>query len=330
MLFRSKFVWEQGVAEADKLQGTPVVSLKDFGDKDNSKDKYGRTVPKKLKKDDPRVKFHKDPKQQGVAEATNPEDVICVDVPLFIRLMEYAREDASTDMDLHRVTERLTELSANGTTVNMDSYDKIVGIENEIKEEEMNSPLEQGRKNIISILKAAEQGQDAEIVIGVVQQDAGPGHDLAGSHPAVDRLRGGDGIAFVVEQRKVGRVVRLLKARLKGAPFLLGKGSDRAGGQRTLAEREASSLGEVLAAEERLLWDRREVGIAEKAGSVGEGELHRLGDPVQAALVTGAPLAEATPFGFEQTEHLGQEDPARAGRRHHGDLVVQEIGRAHV
>ena len=60
---------EQGVAEADKLQGTPVVSLKDFGDKDNTKDKYGRTVPKKLKKDDPRVKFHKEPKQQGVAEA---------------------------------------------------------------------------------------------------------------------------------------------------------------------------------------------------------------------------------------------------------------------
>ena len=77
MLFRSpEDYWsddetdEQGVAEgSDKLQGTPVVSLSDFGDKDNKKDKYGRTVPKKLKKDDPRVKFHKEPKQQGVAEA---------------------------------------------------------------------------------------------------------------------------------------------------------------------------------------------------------------------------------------------------------------------
>jgi ribosomal protein L21E len=61
---------EQGVAEgSDKLQGTPVVSLKDLGDKDTKKDRYGRTVPKKLKKDDPRVKFHKDEKQ-GVAEET--------------------------------------------------------------------------------------------------------------------------------------------------------------------------------------------------------------------------------------------------------------------
>jgi GNAT superfamily N-acetyltransferase len=59
---------EEGVAEgSDKLQGTPVVSLSDLTDKDYKKNKYGQTVPKKLKKDDPRVKFHKDEKQ-GVAE----------------------------------------------------------------------------------------------------------------------------------------------------------------------------------------------------------------------------------------------------------------------
>ena len=32
---------------------------------------------------------------------SNPTDIISVDVPLFIRLLEYAREDAKTDMDLH-------------------------------------------------------------------------------------------------------------------------------------------------------------------------------------------------------------------------------------
>ena len=67
---------KEGVAEgSDKLQGTPVVSLKDLDDKDTKKDKYGRTVPKKLQKDDPRVKFHKDEKQ-GVAEAGMPSSVI--------------------------------------------------------------------------------------------------------------------------------------------------------------------------------------------------------------------------------------------------------------
>jgi hypothetical protein len=58
----------QGVAEADQLPGTPVVSLSDFDDKDNKKNRYGQTVPKKLKKDDPRVKFHKEPEQKEVDE----------------------------------------------------------------------------------------------------------------------------------------------------------------------------------------------------------------------------------------------------------------------
>lgn len=61
---------EQGVTEgSDKLQGTPVVSLKDLDSKDTKKNRYGQTVPKKLKKDDSRVKFHKDEKQ-GVAAST--------------------------------------------------------------------------------------------------------------------------------------------------------------------------------------------------------------------------------------------------------------------
>jgi hypothetical protein len=71
------------VAEgSDKLPGTPVVSLSDFDDKDSKKDKYGRTVPKKLKKDDPRVKFHKD-QRQGVAEGSDKNVVKSIKVGNF-------------------------------------------------------------------------------------------------------------------------------------------------------------------------------------------------------------------------------------------------------
>ena len=72
----------------------------------------------------------------SVAEdtATNPKDRICVDVPLFIRLMEYAREDAKSDMDLHSMTERLTAMSANGETLGMDSYNAAVGTETPVEE----------------------------------------------------------------------------------------------------------------------------------------------------------------------------------------------------
>jgi hypothetical protein len=57
----------------------------------------------------------------------NPQDTIKVDVPLFIRLLEYAREDAKTDMDLHSVAENIIRLSETGRTLSMGDYDAIVG-----------------------------------------------------------------------------------------------------------------------------------------------------------------------------------------------------------
>jgi hypothetical protein len=56
----------------------------------------------------------------------NPADKITLDVPLFIRLLEYAREDAKTDMDLHKITENAVALSETGKTLTMDQYDSII------------------------------------------------------------------------------------------------------------------------------------------------------------------------------------------------------------
>jgi hypothetical protein len=56
----------------------------------------------------------------------NPADKITVDVPLFIRLLEYARENAKTDMDLHNVAENAIALSETGRTLTMAQYDEIV------------------------------------------------------------------------------------------------------------------------------------------------------------------------------------------------------------
>ena len=62
----------------------------------------------------------------GLEENTNPTDTISLDVPLFIRMLEYAREDAKTDMDLHNVTENALKLSTTGKTLTMADYNKIV------------------------------------------------------------------------------------------------------------------------------------------------------------------------------------------------------------
>lgn len=58
--------------------------------------------------------------------AADPTDTITTDVPLLIRLLEYAREDAKTDMDLHNVTENLIKYSKLHDVLTMDQYDQIV------------------------------------------------------------------------------------------------------------------------------------------------------------------------------------------------------------
>jgi hypothetical protein len=76
---------------------------------------------------------------------SNPTDKITVDVPLFIRLLEYAREDAKTDMDLHKVTQNILALSEEGNTLTMDQYDEIV--KNEAKE------LQERLKKLANIIR---------------------------------------------------------------------------------------------------------------------------------------------------------------------------------
>jgi len=61
----------------------------------------------------------------GLEENVNPTDSISLDVPLFIRMLEYAREDAKTDMDLHDVTDNALKLSTTGKTLTMADYNKI-------------------------------------------------------------------------------------------------------------------------------------------------------------------------------------------------------------
>jgi hypothetical protein len=62
--------------------------------------------------------------------SSDPTDTVTVDIPLMIRLFEYAREDAKTDMDLHNVAEKLIELSKNNSVLSMQHYDTIVSSKN--------------------------------------------------------------------------------------------------------------------------------------------------------------------------------------------------------
>ena len=62
-------------------------------------------------------------------------DTISMDVPLFLRMLEYAREDAQEDVDLHDVTQRATELSKMKPFLSMEDYNEIVAATQEINED---------------------------------------------------------------------------------------------------------------------------------------------------------------------------------------------------
>ncbi len=72
-------------------------------------------------------------------EQENQIDVITVDVPLFIRLLEFAREDSTDDAQLHEVATKLVELCQDGDIMTMEQYDEIVGSEEQVDTSNMNA-----------------------------------------------------------------------------------------------------------------------------------------------------------------------------------------------
>lgn len=65
------------------------------------------------------------PVVQAPPAQENPPDVIRMDVPLFIRMMEYAKENAKTDQELHQMTERAAAMS-HERSLTMEDYESLV------------------------------------------------------------------------------------------------------------------------------------------------------------------------------------------------------------
>ena len=57
---------------------------------------------------------------------SNFVDTIGLSIPLLIRMLEYAKEDAKTDMDLHFAAENMIQLAKTKESLNMSDYDNIV------------------------------------------------------------------------------------------------------------------------------------------------------------------------------------------------------------
>jgi hypothetical protein len=80
----------------------------------------------------------------------NPVDTVRMDVPLLIRVMEFAKEEAKTDMDLHSAAENMIELSKNDRILNMDDYNSIFTPDENTKQDR----LQELAKQVLAKLKS--------------------------------------------------------------------------------------------------------------------------------------------------------------------------------
>jgi len=86
----------------------------------------------------------------------DPIDTITMDVPLFIRVLEYAREDAQADMDLHDLAEKAIAATKQQGLLQMDDYDMLVGELKQIGMEENMSLDDQAKAYYLAKVKSGE------------------------------------------------------------------------------------------------------------------------------------------------------------------------------
>ena len=127
---------EKPSSDLSKKEKSAVVKKaragKDIGEKGKGFEKVAKTAAKEYGSKEAGKKVAAAAMWKNIKEeekGENPVDTIMMDVPLFIRMLEYAREDASTDMDLHDVAEKAVTLSAQGEPLNMDSYNDLINQE---------------------------------------------------------------------------------------------------------------------------------------------------------------------------------------------------------
>lgn len=76
--------------------------------------------------------------KEFVNEATDKKDTVTFNIPLLIRMLELAREDIKSDMDLHRVTEKIINIRKKGVLTMADyKYIKNIREEFDIADDEV-------------------------------------------------------------------------------------------------------------------------------------------------------------------------------------------------
>lgn len=90
------------------------------------------------------LKWKRDHMIESLVEAVDKMDVVMFDIPLLIRMLEYAREDAKTDMDLHKVVEKLIHIRKKGV-LTMKDYNFVTRLKEDLDLDESHVAIAMGQ-----------------------------------------------------------------------------------------------------------------------------------------------------------------------------------------
>lgn len=133
-------------------------------------------------------KAHEFDESVEILEATDEKDMVCFDIPLLIRVLEFTREDMKTDIELHNMVERLINMRET-YPLTMKHYDaitqKLVKEESqELDEEE----LEEGRMKDIATNAAETSRLNKMSTLQKFRADSGAREK---KHDAIEKNSGG-------------------------------------------------------------------------------------------------------------------------------------------
>lgn len=123
-----------------------------------------------------------EPQPPLVPGAQDVVDTITLDIPLFLLLLEYAREKSKNDLDLHELTETTNKLGKERGILSSDDYTEITGESGDEKEEISESFTNRLRENIKSSLSSRPIKEDKKVE---TKKDTDTGGELE-SKPSTD------------------------------------------------------------------------------------------------------------------------------------------------
>ena len=115
--------------------------------------------------------------EETIKEA-NEIDFVKIDIPLFIRLLEFAREDANSDLDLHYLTTNLLKMK--DKVASMPDYEKIVKmpVKEDVTADKMNAKQ---KLKVLAGIEDVKKNTDTAEIGSIAKEEVLPERKITGT-----------------------------------------------------------------------------------------------------------------------------------------------------